>query len=110
MAQTVKNLPAVQETCVWSLGRKDPLEEDTAPQSCVPAWRAPWAEEPGGLQSTGSQLDVFHCKAGLKGDEGQIHVLPAASVSGDEENLSTGLAHSCPRAPGVLQGTPPGIW
>ena len=83
VAQTVKNLPAVQETCVWSLGRKDPLEEDTAPQSCVPAWRAPWTEEPGGLQSTGSQLDVFHCKAGLKGDEGQIHVLPAASVSGD---------------------------
>ena len=62
--------------------------------SCILAWRIPWTEELG-LQSMGLKLDVSSCKAGLKGDEGQIHVLSAASVSGVKENFSTGLAHSC---------------
>ena len=47
----VKNLPAVQETWVHSLGRKDPLEEGMATHSSIVAWRIPWTEEPGGLQS-----------------------------------------------------------
>ena len=51
----VKNLPAVQETQVRSLGREDPLEKDMATNSSILAWRIPWTEEPGGLQSTGSQ-------------------------------------------------------
>ena len=51
----VKNLPAVQETKVRSLGWKDPLEKGMAPQSNILAWRIPWTEEPGGLQSMGSQ-------------------------------------------------------
>ena len=55
MAQTVKNLPAVQETWVPSLGREDPLEEGMATHSSILAWRIPWTEEPGGLQSMGSQ-------------------------------------------------------
>ena len=55
MAQTVKNLPAVQETRVQSLGREDSLEEEMATHSSILAWRIPWSEEPGGLQSTGSQ-------------------------------------------------------
>ena len=55
MAQTVKNLPAMQKTQVRSLGREDPLEEGTATHSSVLAWRIPWTEEPGGLQSLGSQ-------------------------------------------------------
>ena len=55
MAQKVKNLPAVQETWVWSLGWEDPLEEGSANHSSVPAWRIPWIEEPGGLQSMGLQ-------------------------------------------------------
>ena len=50
----VKNLPAVQETRVRSLGREDPLEE-MATHSSILAWRIPWTEEPGGLQSTGLQ-------------------------------------------------------
>ena len=50
----VKNLPAVQETQVQSLGRKDPLEKDMATHSSILAWRIPWAEETGGLQSIGS--------------------------------------------------------
>ena len=49
----VKNLPAMQETWVRSLGWEDPLEEDMATHSCILAWRIPWTEEPGGLQSTG---------------------------------------------------------
>ena len=50
----VKNLPAIQETCVQSLGREDPLEEGMATHSSVLAWRISWTEEPGGLQSMGS--------------------------------------------------------
>ena len=52
---TVKNLPAMQETRVQPLGWEDLLEEGMATHSTIPAWRIPWTEEPGGLQSTGSQ-------------------------------------------------------
>ena len=55
MAQTVKNLPAVQETWVQSLGQEDPREKGMATHSSDLAWRILWTEEPGGLQSTGSQ-------------------------------------------------------
>ena len=55
MAQLVKNLPAMQETQVRSLGWEDPLEKGTATHSSILAWRIPWTEEPGGLQSIGSQ-------------------------------------------------------
>ena len=51
----VKNLPAVQETRVQSLGQEDPLEKGMATQSSILAWRIPWTEEPSGLQSMGSQ-------------------------------------------------------
>ena len=53
--QTVKNLPAMEETWVRSLGWEDALEEGMATHSSVLAWRIPWAEEPGGLQPMGSQ-------------------------------------------------------
>ena len=55
MAQIVKNLPAMQETQVWSLGWEDPLEKGMATHSSILSWRIPWTEEPGGLQSTGWQ-------------------------------------------------------
>ena len=55
MAQMVKNLPAVQETQVRSLGWEDPLEKGMATHSSVLAWRIPWTEEPSGLQSMWSQ-------------------------------------------------------
>ena len=55
MAQTVKNLPAIQETWVRSLGWDDPLEEDVAIHSSILAWRIPWTEDPGTVQSMGSQ-------------------------------------------------------
>ena len=51
----MKNLPAVQETWVRSLGREDPLEEEMATHSSILAWKIPWTEEPRGLQSRGSQ-------------------------------------------------------
>ena len=53
MAQTVKNMPAMRETKVQSLGQKDPLEKGMAPHSSILAWRILWTEEPGGLQSMG---------------------------------------------------------
>ena len=55
MAQIEKNLPAMQETRVRSLGRVDPLKEEMATHSSIIAWRIPWTEEPGGLQFIGSQ-------------------------------------------------------
>ena len=55
MVQTVKNSPTMQETWVPSLGQKEPLEKDMATHSSVLAWRIPWTEEPGGLQSMGLQ-------------------------------------------------------
>ena len=55
VAQTVKRLPATWETWVWSLGWEDPLEKEMATHSSILAWRTPRMEEPGGLQSTGSQ-------------------------------------------------------
>ena len=55
MAQTVKNLPARQETRVQSLGWEDPLEKEMATHSSILAWEIPWTEEPGRLQSMGSQ-------------------------------------------------------
>ena len=55
VAQVVKNLPEMQETLVQSLGREDPLEEGTATHSSILDWRIPRTEEPGRLQSMGSQ-------------------------------------------------------
>ena len=55
MAQTVKRLPAMWETGVRSLGWEDPLEKEMATHSNILAWEIPWTEEPGRLQSMGSQ-------------------------------------------------------
>ena len=52
----VKNLPAIQETWVQSLGQEDPLEKAMATHSSILAWRILWTEKPDGLQSTGSQI------------------------------------------------------
>ena len=55
VAQTVKNLPAVRMTWIRSLGWEDPLEKGMATHSSILAWRIPWTEEPGRLQSMGLQ-------------------------------------------------------
>ena len=54
-AQTVKNLPEMQETQVQSVGQENPLEKRMATHSSILAWRISWTEEPNGLQSMGSQ-------------------------------------------------------
>ena len=51
VAQKLKRLPAMQETQVWSLGREDPLEKEMVTHSSILAWRIPWTEKPGRLQS-----------------------------------------------------------
>ena len=55
VAQMVRNLPAVQETCIRSLNWEDPLEKEMATHSTILAWEILWTEEPGGLQSKDSQ-------------------------------------------------------
>ena len=64
VAQMVKNTPAMQQTSVQPLGWENPMEKGTATYSSILAWRIPWTEEPGGLQSMGSQswtrLSDFH--------------------------------------------------
>ena len=55
VAQRLKHLPAMWETWVRSLGQEDPLEKEMATHFSILAWEIPWMEEPGGLQSTGSQ-------------------------------------------------------
>ena len=55
VAQLVKSLPAMQETRVRVLGQEEPLEKEMATHPCILAWRIPWTEEPGRLQSAGSQ-------------------------------------------------------
>ena len=60
IAQSIKNLPAMQETRVQFLGQEDPLEKEMAILYIIPAWRIPWTEEPSRLQSTGPQeLDMI---------------------------------------------------
>ena len=65
MAQRVKRLPAIQETWVQSLGREDPLEKKKATYSGTLAWKIPWMEKAGGLQSMGLQRVrlYFHLRA-----------------------------------------------
>ena len=58
MAQTVKCLSTMRDTRVRSLGQEDPLEKEMAPHSSTIAWKTPWTEEPGRLQSMGSQRDT----------------------------------------------------
>ena len=55
VAQRLKRLPVMRETRVRSLGQEDPLEKEMETHSIILAWRIPWTEEPGGLQSIGSQ-------------------------------------------------------
>ena len=61
VAQMVKNLPAIQDTQVWSLSWEDPLEKEMATHSSILSWRIPWTEEPGGLQSWGLQRGGHNC-------------------------------------------------
>ena len=60
VARMVKNPPAMQDTWVQSLGQEDPLEKGMTTYYSILAWRIPWTEEPGGLQSIGLQRTLMH--------------------------------------------------
>ena len=76
----VKKLTAVQETWVRSLGQEDLLEKGMATHSSILASRIPWAEEPGGLQSMGSQIEQLRASAGDMGSiPGQETEIPHAT-------------------------------
>ena len=64
VAQLVKNLPAMQETWVQSLGQEDPLEKEMSTYSSILAWKIPWTEEPGRLQSMGRKESDTYGKWG----------------------------------------------
>ena len=66
VAQTVKRLPTMQETWVWSLDWEDPLEKEMATHSSILTWKIPWTEDPGRLQSTGSQRVGYDWAASLR--------------------------------------------
>ena len=92
VAQMVKNLPAMQETQVWSLGWEEPLEKGRATHFSTLTWKIPWTEEPGGLQSMGLQrvghhwtttTTIIHILAGPGEFHGKMYEMP-----------STGLGHS----------------
>ena len=79
----LKSPPAVQETWVRSLGQDDPLEKGMVAHSSVLAWRIPWTEEPGGLQSTGSrESDTAECLEQCKPGKAVFLRLGALGVLG----------------------------
>ena len=73
VAQTAKNLPAMQETQVRSVGWEDPLENGMATYSSILAWRISWTEEPGGLQSMETQSDTTE-QLSLSEESGTIYL------------------------------------
>ena len=108
MAQTVKNLPAMQETRVPSLGQEDPLEVGMATHSSTLAWGTPWTEEPGGLQSVGSQRVgrawVTHVHSpGVADARGQRH---QGLVDGNSSQNGSEKASECQDLCGDGLGTP----
>ena len=89
-AQTVKNLPAMQETQVRSLGQEDPLEKGKATHSSIFPWRIPWTEEPGGLQSLDHRADArINDNTSLKKDLQQRLVYGNPSVNYQSSFISS---------------------
>ena len=95
VAQLVKNLPAMQETQVQSLGGENPLEKEMATHSSIPAWKIPWTQESGGLQSMGSQR-VRH---------DWVTKPPARQINGRKSNKSS-VTYIHGRDPGKLSHSP----
>ena len=104
VAQRVKNLPAVWETWVWSLGWEDPLEEGMATHSSILAWRIPWTEEPAGLKSMRSQR-VRHdwaTRHNTASDASSKESACQILYTGDAEDM--GLIPGSGRSPGIGTG------
>ena len=84
MAQTVKNLPAMQKTCLWPLGWEDPPEREWLTHCNILAWRFPWTEESGGLWSTGSQRvghDWVTKHSTVRVQSADWYILPSQQIS-----------------------------
>ena len=84
VAQMMKNLPAVQETRVQSMGQEDPLEKGMATHASILAWKIPWTEEPGGLQPMGFQRAGHDWVANTKPSKQKLHEFRTMSVSSDQ--------------------------
>ena len=99
VVQMVKNLPAMLETQIRTLGWEDPLEKRMATHSSIPAWRIPWKAEPGGLQSMGSER-VGHDWAT------ELNLFdPTYALLWDFPGGSDGKASTCnTRDPGLIPG------
>ena len=103
MAQTVKHLLTTQETWVRSLGWEDPLEKEMVTHSSTLAWKIPWMEEPGRLQSMGLQRVGHDCykgfPSGSDGKESAYNVGDPGSIPGLERPPGEGngnpLQYSC---------------
>ena len=96
VAHMVKNLAAMQETWVQSLGLKDPLEKGMAAHSSILAWRIPWTEDPDGLQSIGSQRVGYDWLTNAIGFSGGSMVKNPPASAGDVRDMSpiSGLGKS----------------
>ena len=86
VAEIVKNLLAIQETWVQSMGQEDPLEKRMATHSSILAWRIPWTEEPDRLQSLGSQRVRLNCVTKNTAALGQPNYQNPFSFSEEERN------------------------
>ena len=103
----VKHLPTMQETQVGSLGREDPLEKEMAPHSSTIVWKIPWTEEPGRLQSMGSQR-VGHNWSTSLSLSGSPEGFPCGSAGKESaRNVGDlGLIPGLERSPGEGKGYP----
>ena len=109
VAQLVKNPPAKRETWIRSLGWEDPLEEGMASHSSILAWRLPWAEEPGGLRSTGSQsVWTTEWLSTAEYSVSPWRTLPAPPLPVSSFALVCMLTQPCPTFWDPMDGSPPG--
>ena len=92
VTQTVKSLPAVQETQVLSLGQEDPVEKEMATCFSILTWKIPWTEEPGGLQSIGSQKVRHDWATSLSFSMFLINRLKLFSIFLNIENIGVRLS------------------
>ena len=104
VAQMVNNLPAIQETQVQSLGWEDPLQKRNDTHSSILAWRIPCTEEPGGLQSVGSQRDGHNWATNISDFPGDSVAKNLPANAGDAGD--TGSMPGSGRVPGEGNGSP----
>ena len=107
-AQTVKNLPAMLETWVRSLGWEDSLEEEMATHSSILAWRNPWTKEPGGPQSIGLQRLGYDWNDSATAVSEQINYVKYKIVVGHKKEVK--VAQSCPTLCDPMEFSRPEYW